>query len=182
MPLKRPVLWVWRAAGSLPRAGTRSGWITLVTTREYSWSQLYHLFRILCSRMPFILDRIHPNLKSTVYCNAIAYGGVEEWNFAWSMFKSATLASEASKLRGAMACTKKPWLLNKYAPRVLSHTGVHWPCFITFNYIVFCACSNGSRKTAWSGLTNAYLSNICQRYQNRDYRHTSSNRRECVKG
>lgn len=88
----------------------------------------------MCSRLLFILDRIHPNLKSTVYCNAIAYGGVEEWNFAWSMFKSATLASEASKLRGAMACTKKPWLLNKYAS---SHFIPYWctltPIFTTCN-------------------------------------------------
>lgn len=58
--------------------------------------------------------RIHPNLKSTVYCNAIAFGGAEEWDFAWRMFKSATLASEASRLRSAMACTKVPWLLNRY--------------------------------------------------------------------
>lgn len=61
------------------------------------------------------LRRIHPNLKSTVYCNAIAFGGVEEWDFAWRMFKSATLASEAARLRHAMACTKVPWLLNRYA-------------------------------------------------------------------
>lgn len=57
---------------------------------------------------------IHPNLKSTVYCNAIAFGGREEWDFAWKMFKNATLASEASRLRGALACTKTPWLLNRY--------------------------------------------------------------------
>uniref|UniRef100_A0A3Q3ESM7 Aminopeptidase n=1 Tax=Labrus bergylta TaxID=56723 RepID=A0A3Q3ESM7_9LABR len=57
---------------------------------------------------------IHPNLKSTVYCSAIAFGGVEEWDFAWKMFKNATLASEAARLRSAMACTKAPWLLNRY--------------------------------------------------------------------
>uniref|UniRef100_A0A3P9A9K8 Aminopeptidase n=1 Tax=Esox lucius TaxID=8010 RepID=A0A3P9A9K8_ESOLU len=57
---------------------------------------------------------IHPNLKSTVYCNAIAAGGVEEWDFAWMMLKNATVATEAAKLRGALACTKAPWLLNRY--------------------------------------------------------------------
>lgn len=60
-----------------------------------------------------MLSRIHPNLKSTVYCSAIAFGGAEEWDFAWRMFKNATLASEASRLRAAMACTKIPWLLNR---------------------------------------------------------------------
>lgn len=61
-----------------------------------------------------LLTRIHPNLKSTVYCSAIAFGGVEEWDFAWEMFKNATLASEASRLRAAMSCTKVLWLLNRY--------------------------------------------------------------------
>lgn len=67
---------------------------------------------------------IHPNLKSTVYCNAIAFGGAEEWDFAWRMFKSATLASEASRLRSAMACTKVPWLLNRYLDYTLDPTKI----------------------------------------------------------
>ncbi|XP_061532489.1 alanyl (membrane) aminopeptidase b, tandem duplicate 1 [Phycodurus eques] len=57
---------------------------------------------------------IHPNLRSTVYCNAIAAGGAKEWEFAWSEFKIATIATEAEKLRAALACTKQPWLLNRY--------------------------------------------------------------------
>ncbi|XP_071369656.1 aminopeptidase N-like [Centroberyx affinis] len=56
---------------------------------------------------------IHPNLKTTVYCSAIASGGVQEWDFAWRMFKNATVATEAARLRSAMACTKAPWLLNR---------------------------------------------------------------------
>ncbi|CAM4517877.1 unnamed protein product [Leuciscus chuanchicus] len=57
---------------------------------------------------------IHPNLRSTVYCDAIAAGGAEEWNFGWQMFQKATVAAEAVKLRSALACTKVPWLLNRY--------------------------------------------------------------------
>ncbi|XP_041789145.1 aminopeptidase N-like [Chelmon rostratus] len=67
---------------------------------------------------------IHPNLKSTVYCTAIASGGVEEWDFAWRMFKNATLASEASRLRSAMACAKAPWLLNRYLEYTLDPTKI----------------------------------------------------------
>ncbi|TSL68185.1 Aminopeptidase N [Bagarius yarrelli] len=59
-------------------------------------------------------NRIHPNLRSTVYCNAIAAGGVEEWDFCWEMFKKATIAAEAVKLRSALSCTKQPWLLNRF--------------------------------------------------------------------
>nr|XP_046209768.1 aminopeptidase Ey-like isoform X1 [Oncorhynchus gorbuscha] len=57
---------------------------------------------------------IHPNLRTTVYCSAIAAGGAAEWEFGWDQFKAATIAIEADKLRSALACTKQPWLLNKY--------------------------------------------------------------------
>uniref|UniRef100_A0A3Q3XDZ2 Aminopeptidase n=1 Tax=Mola mola TaxID=94237 RepID=A0A3Q3XDZ2_MOLML len=57
---------------------------------------------------------ISPNLRSTVYCNAIAAGGVKEWDFAWKMYKNATIASEADKLMSALSCTRQPWLLNRY--------------------------------------------------------------------
>ncbi|XP_682987.2 aminopeptidase N [Danio rerio] len=60
------------------------------------------------------VNPIHPNLRSTVYCNAIAAGGADEWNFGWQMFQKATVAAEAVKLRAALACTKVPWLLNRY--------------------------------------------------------------------
>ncbi|KAM9460800.1 aminopeptidase N-like [Clarias gariepinus] len=59
-------------------------------------------------------NRIHPNLRSTVYCNAIAAGGVEEWDFCWTMYKKATVAAEAVKLRSALSCAKQPWLLNRF--------------------------------------------------------------------
>nr|XP_019935919.1 PREDICTED: aminopeptidase Ey-like isoform X1 [Paralichthys olivaceus] len=57
---------------------------------------------------------ISPNLRSTVYCNALAEGGEKEWDFAWSMYKKATIASEANKLMHALSCATKPWLLNRY--------------------------------------------------------------------
>ncbi|KAK2853497.1 hypothetical protein Q5P01_006158 [Channa striata] len=59
-------------------------------------------------------NTISPNLKSTVYCSAIAAGGKKEWDFAWSMYKNATIATEANKLMYALSCTKEPWLLNRY--------------------------------------------------------------------
>eukprot|EP00063_Salmo_salar_P057449 XP_014032284.1 PREDICTED: aminopeptidase N-like [Salmo salar] len=59
-------------------------------------------------------DQIHPNLRQTVYCSAIAAGGMKEWDFAWRMYKEASIASEADKLMYALACTRVPWLLNRY--------------------------------------------------------------------
>lgn len=59
------------------------------------------------------LHRIHPNLRSVVYCSAMASGDEDEWEFGWSQFKKATLASEASKLMSALACTRKTQLLER---------------------------------------------------------------------
>lgn len=56
---------------------------------------------------------IHPNLRLTVYCNALAAGGEAEWNFAWGEFESMTVATEAEKLRSALACTKQTELLSR---------------------------------------------------------------------
>lgn len=65
---------------------------------------------------------IHPNLRTTVYCNAIALGGEEEWNFAWEQFQKATLVNEADKLRAALACTKQVWILDRYLRYTLNST------------------------------------------------------------
>uniref|UniRef100_A0AAY4B5J4 Aminopeptidase n=1 Tax=Denticeps clupeoides TaxID=299321 RepID=A0AAY4B5J4_9TELE len=58
--------------------------------------------------------QIHPNLKTTIYCNAIAAGGEDEWEFAWERFQNSTVATERDKLRYALSCTKQIWLLNRY--------------------------------------------------------------------
>ncbi|KAJ1180035.1 hypothetical protein NDU88_005259 [Pleurodeles waltl] len=71
-----------------------------------------------------IHNTIAPNLKSTIYCHAIAKGGENEWNFAWEMFKNATVATEADKLRAALACTKEPWILNRYLQYTLDPTKI----------------------------------------------------------
>ncbi|XP_047200696.1 aminopeptidase N-like isoform X2 [Girardinichthys multiradiatus] len=65
---------------------------------------------------------IHPNLRSTVYCSAVAAGGKAEWNFTWSQFRMATVASEASKLMSALACSTNPQLLDRYLSDTLNTT------------------------------------------------------------
>ncbi|XP_014827880.1 PREDICTED: aminopeptidase N-like [Poecilia mexicana] len=57
---------------------------------------------------------IHPNLRSVVYCSAVAAGGEAEWNFTWSQFQDATVASEAHKLMLALACSNDMQLLERY--------------------------------------------------------------------
>lgn len=67
-------------------------------------------------------NTIHPNLRSTVYCNAIAEGSEDEWDFAWDQFLKATLVNEADKLRSALACSNQVWILNRYLSYTLNST------------------------------------------------------------
>lgn len=59
-------------------------------------------------------NRIHTNLRSVIYCQAVAAGGKKEWEFAWEKFQDSTDTSEKDQLRKALSCTKKTWLLNRY--------------------------------------------------------------------
>ncbi|XP_069957725.1 aminopeptidase N-like [Cherax quadricarinatus] len=57
---------------------------------------------------------IAPSLKSAVYCQALATGGAEEWDFAWNQYLKSNVASEKHRLLRAMGCTKQLWLLSRY--------------------------------------------------------------------
>ncbi|XP_068246618.1 uncharacterized protein [Palaemon carinicauda] len=57
---------------------------------------------------------ISPNVKSVVYCTAISEGGEKEWNFAWEQYLDSNVASEKSKLLGALGCSKEIWIISRY--------------------------------------------------------------------
>ncbi|KAK8402060.1 hypothetical protein O3P69_001270 [Scylla paramamosain] len=63
---------------------------------------------------------ISPNLKSTVYCHAIASGGEKEWNFAWEQYLASNVGSEKNRLLSAMGCTKHIWILSRYLEMAFS--------------------------------------------------------------
>ncbi|XP_072242690.1 alanyl (membrane) aminopeptidase-like b [Leuresthes tenuis] len=65
-------------------------------------------------------NSIHANLRSVIYCQAVAAGGKKEWEFAWEKFQSSTDSSEKDQLRYALSCTKKTWLLNRYLEYTLN--------------------------------------------------------------
>ncbi|XP_015284404.1 PREDICTED: aminopeptidase N [Gekko japonicus] len=67
---------------------------------------------------------IPPNLRSSIYCNAIATGGEEAWDFGWEMFQNATVVSEADKLRSALACSQEPWILQRYLKYTLDSSKI----------------------------------------------------------
>ncbi|XP_018019816.1 aminopeptidase N [Hyalella azteca] len=57
---------------------------------------------------------ISSNLRSTVYCTAIAQGGEAEWNFAWAQYLATNVASEQDRILYALSCTREIWILTKY--------------------------------------------------------------------
>ncbi|KAL4641907.1 aminopeptidase N-like isoform X1 [Arapaima gigas] len=80
--------------------------------------------------------QIHPNLKSNIFCTAIAAGGEEEWDFAWEMFQNATNMIDKKKLRLALTCTKEPKLLRRYLELTLDPDKIRKDdCITTINNI-----------------------------------------------
>ena len=48
------------------------------------------------------------------YCNAIAEGGEEEWQFGWSQYQASDVATEKDSLLNSLTCAEEVWLLNRY--------------------------------------------------------------------
>ncbi|XP_013408526.1 uncharacterized protein LOC106172388 isoform X2 [Lingula anatina] len=63
---------------------------------------------------PDEINPITPNLKSTVYCNAIENGGQEEWDWMYERYKKANVATERSKLLVGLSCSREPFILSRY--------------------------------------------------------------------
>lgn len=56
-------------------------------------------------------------LKSTIYCQAIKHGGVDEWNFLWERYQRSNVGSEKAKLLSALGCSSETWLLNRFVQK-----------------------------------------------------------------
>ncbi|XP_030375833.1 aminopeptidase N isoform X2 [Scaptodrosophila lebanonensis] len=65
---------------------------------------------------------IKPNLKSVIYCTALAEGSYPEWYFAYKQYKLTTSASEKEEILASLGCTTKPWLLSKYLNMTINST------------------------------------------------------------
>ncbi|ALC46775.1 sda, partial [Drosophila busckii] len=65
---------------------------------------------------------IKPNLKSVIYCTALAEGSYQEWYFAYKQYKRSNSASEKEEILSSLGCTTKPWLLSKYLDLTINST------------------------------------------------------------
>uniref|UniRef100_A0AAQ5YKG5 Aminopeptidase n=1 Tax=Amphiprion ocellaris TaxID=80972 RepID=A0AAQ5YKG5_AMPOC len=93
-------------------------------------------------------NTIHPNLRSVVYCSAMAAGGEAEWEFGWIQFKEASLASEASKLMSALSCTSDTQLLQRYLSFTLNSTLIRKQD--ATSVITSVAANRAGQSLAWS--------------------------------
>ncbi|KAF0040887.1 hypothetical protein F2P81_006785 [Scophthalmus maximus] len=86
-------------------------------------SGLYNFFRNYTDNSTVPVDhslQIHSNLRSTIYCQAVAHGGRREWEFAWKKYQTSVDTSEKDQLLLALSCTKEIWLLNRYLEYTLN--------------------------------------------------------------
>uniref|UniRef100_A0A6Q2ZJ79 Aminopeptidase n=1 Tax=Esox lucius TaxID=8010 RepID=A0A6Q2ZJ79_ESOLU len=97
------------------------------------------------------INPIHPNLRTAVYCSAIAAGGAVEWDFGWNMLKNATIATETDKLMSALACTKDKKLLNRYLEYTLDSDKIRKQD--ATSVIVYIANNLKGQTLAWEFVT-----------------------------
>lgn len=57
--------------------------------------------------------RISPNFRPLVYCQGVAEGEEEGWNFIWKKYRSETDSLEKAVLLKAWTCVRKPELIEK---------------------------------------------------------------------
>ncbi|XP_064169919.1 alanyl (membrane) aminopeptidase-like b [Anguilla rostrata] len=92
-------------------------------------------------------NTIHPNLRSTIYCNGIATAGEEEWEIVWQRYQDATIATEKDKLRYALSCSKDIWILSRYLSYTLDPDKIRkMDAVSTINYI---ARNVAGQSLAW---------------------------------
>ncbi|GJQ77626.1 hypothetical protein Trydic_g12754 [Trypoxylus dichotomus] len=59
-------------------------------------------------------DGINNDLRGTIYCNGVRYGGEKEWKFLWNMYLSSNVASVKSTILRSLGCSRRASLLKSY--------------------------------------------------------------------
>ncbi|XP_046566068.1 aminopeptidase N-like [Haliotis rubra] len=101
-------------------------------------------------------NRINPDLKRVVPCNAIRYGGMAEWNFAYNQYKSEDPTGDDSFYWfNALSCTTQPWLLQRLLDMSLDNTTFH--SSDAFFNIYSVSGNAAARDITWNFLKNNFL-------------------------
>ncbi|XP_078487941.1 aminopeptidase N [Ciona intestinalis] len=57
---------------------------------------------------------ISPDLRTVVYCQAVANGGSPEWNFVWERYQVEGDSNEKRALQNALSCSKESWIVQRF--------------------------------------------------------------------
>jgi len=79
---------------------------------------------------------ISSTYRKAVYCTAIRYGGVTEWEFAFQQFQSTDSFQHQQTLRYGMSCSNDAWIINRYIGYILDNSVIRkQDQSATFSYI-----------------------------------------------
>ena len=53
------------------------------------------------------------NIRSSVYCTALAEAGMSEWEFVWGRFNQSNVESEKEEMLKALCCSRENRILNR---------------------------------------------------------------------
>ncbi|XP_048242735.1 aminopeptidase N-like isoform X1 [Haliotis rufescens] len=103
--------------------------------------------------MDTVNNRIDPNLMDVVTCNAVRYGGIEEWNFAYSQYQ------QSNTIRGSsfysLFCTTQPWLLQRMLDKALDNTT--FPSSHAVSVIYNVGQNAAAREMTWNFIKSNFL-------------------------
>lgn len=90
---------------------------------------------------------ISPEVRSTVYCTAVRYGSVADWDFLYGRYVTEENVNEKNRLMFQLPCSKEIWVLSRLLDRVLSSDDIRGQDKM---YIVQNVLSNSAgRALAW---------------------------------
>uniref|UniRef100_H2YEN8 Aminopeptidase n=1 Tax=Ciona savignyi TaxID=51511 RepID=H2YEN8_CIOSA len=66
-------------------------------------------------------NNITANLRTSVYCNAVRYGGSDNWDFLWGKYQVESNSQEKAKLEYGLSCTRSPWVVRRFLDFIVAN-------------------------------------------------------------
>ncbi|XP_026832111.1 aminopeptidase N isoform X2 [Drosophila erecta] len=71
-------------------------------------------------------DELNPvplGVRGIVYCTAIEHGSDEDWDFLWTRYQKANVATEKMTILDSLACSLEVWVQQRYLERIFDAKG-----------------------------------------------------------
>ncbi|XP_046566065.1 aminopeptidase N-like [Haliotis rubra] len=101
-------------------------------------------------------NRMNPNLISVIACNAIRYGGMTEWNYAYNQYWNTEPSTVSSRnFLSALSCTTQRWLLQRLLDMTLDNSTVRSSDALANLYNV--AGNAADKDITWNFIKNNFF-------------------------